>query len=175
MALNNPINPINVTGSQLQNPIPVYSELNNQYSGYSAPTLPANNYYIQQPQQSPNMVNTPNNTPQIMSDRVWAQGENAAKAYLVSRNTEQTIWDSEQPVIYIKTVDAYGRPSMITLDYTIRQETSPNQNVASSNDVNDLRNEFNDLRNELKQFMQQSAQEKRYKQQYNKKGGNQND
>ena len=37
-------------------------------------------------------------------------------------NTTVALWDSEQQVIYWKTSDASGMPSMKILDYTIRGE-----------------------------------------------------
>ena len=52
----------------------------------------------------------------------WVQGEQAAKAYLVAPGCTVTLWDSEEKVIYLKSADASGMPSMKILDYTIRGE-----------------------------------------------------
>lgn len=51
---------------------------------------------------------------------IWVQGEAAARAYLVANGNTVPLWDSENPVVYIKTVDASGMPSMRILDYTER-------------------------------------------------------
>lgn len=50
----------------------------------------------------------------------WVQGESGAKSYLVAPNNTVTLWDSEAQVIYLKSADASGLPSMKILDYTIR-------------------------------------------------------
>lgn len=153
--------------------------INSQQQIYQQPQqLVQSNPYLYYPQVQPmyqqqiqNQAQLQQNQSQqtVASDRVWAQGENAAKAYMVAKNTEQVIWDSEQPVIYIKTVDIYGRPSMITLDYTIRPVESQNNGIANS-EVNDLKNELNELRNDLKAFIQNSQQQQRnYNPKYNKK------
>ena len=51
---------------------------------------------------------------------IWVQGEQAAKSYLVAPNSTVQLWDSEEKVIYLKSADASGMPSMKILDYTIR-------------------------------------------------------
>lgn len=68
---------------------------------YQAPT-------IQQPQQPTN------------NGIIWVQGEAGAKSYLVAPNNTVQLWDSEEQVIYLKSADASGMPSMKVLDYTIR-------------------------------------------------------
>ena len=44
---------------------------------------------------------------------IWVQGEAGAKSYLVAPNTTVQLWDSESDVIYLKSADASGMPSMI--------------------------------------------------------------
>lgn len=58
---------------------------------------------------------------------IWVQGEAGAKSYLVAPNSTVQLWDSESQVIYLKSADASGMPSMRILDYTIRDsnKTSP--------------------------------------------------
>ena len=56
----------------------------------------------------------------------WVQGEAGAKSYLVAPNNTVALWDSESQVVYLKSADASGMPSMKILDYTIRNET-PNK------------------------------------------------
>ena len=55
---------------------------------------------------------------------IWVQGEVGAKSYAVAPNTTVQLWDSESQVIYLKSADASGMPSMKILDYTIRDNTS---------------------------------------------------
>jgi hypothetical protein len=53
---------------------------------------------------------------------IWIQGIEGAKSYLVAPNTTVQLWDSEAQVIYLKSADASGMPSMKILDYTIREQ-----------------------------------------------------
>lgn len=71
---------------------------------------------IQQPVQQPVQQN---------SSMVWVQGEAGAKSYLMAPNSTVSLWDSEAQVIYLKSTDASGMPSMKILDYTIRENTIP--------------------------------------------------
>ena len=58
------------------------------------------------------------------SGMIWVSGEAGAKAYLVAPNTTVQLWDSEAQVVYLKSADASGMPSMKVLDYTIRQSAA---------------------------------------------------
>lgn len=58
------------------------------------------------------------------SNLTWVQGEAGAKSYLVAANTTVPLWDSEAQVIYLKSADASGMPSMKILDYTIRDSSN---------------------------------------------------
>ena len=53
---------------------------------------------------------------------IWVQGEAAAKSYMVAPGNTVQLWDSEEKVIYLKSADVSGMPSMKILDYTIRGE-----------------------------------------------------
>ena len=53
---------------------------------------------------------------------IWVQGEAAAKSYLVAPGCTVPLWDSEEKVIYLKSADASGMPSMKVLEYQIRGE-----------------------------------------------------
>lgn len=68
--------------------------------------------------------------PQQASGIIWVSGEAGAKAYLVAPNTTVQLWDSEAQVIYLKSADVSGMPSMKIIDYTIRNAapaTAPTQ------------------------------------------------
>lgn len=56
---------------------------------------------------------------------IWVQGEAGAKSYLVAPNNTVTLWDSEAQVIYLKSADPSGMPTMKILDYTIRDAYTP--------------------------------------------------
>ena len=57
---------------------------------------------------------------------IWIQGENAVKASFVPNGGKVVFFDSELPVIYIKSVDASGKPEITILDYTERGSNEKN-------------------------------------------------
>lgn len=69
---------------------------------------------------------------------IWVQGEAGAKSYLVAPNNTVQLWDSEAQVIYLKSADAAGMPSMKVLDYTIRETNGKAPNMASTPAVGNL-------------------------------------
>lgn len=78
--------------------------------------------YPQYPQQYPQQYSqqyTQSQT-QNVNGLIWVQGEAGAKSFLVAPNTTVQLWDSENPVIYLKSADASGMPSIKVIDYTIR-------------------------------------------------------
>lgn len=81
---------------------------------------------------------------------IWVQGEAGAKSYLVAPNNTVQLWDSEAQVIYLKSADASGMPSMKVLDYTIR-DARPIAPAIASNYVTkeDLKAQLDALRKEL--------------------------
>ena len=74
--------------------------------------------YVPQMPQAPTQA-----TPQA-NGIIWVQGEAGAKSYMVAPNNTVQLWDSEDQVIYLKSADASGMPTMKVLDYTIRQAGS---------------------------------------------------
>ena len=118
------------------------------YNGYPATYQP-----MYQPAQyqapAPQTPQQPSN-----SGLIWVQGEQAAKSYLVAPNTTVQLWDSEEKVIYLKSADASGMPSMKILDYTIRGDAGPAPVVqapeyATKDELNALAEKFRDLKDEL--------------------------
>lgn len=85
---------------------------------------------------------------QQQSGLIWVQGEQAAKSYLVAPNTTVQLWDSEEKVIYLKSADASGMPSMKILDYTIRGDANtqaPAAEYATKDDLKALEEKIRDL------------------------------
>lgn len=85
-----------------------------------------NNNQFQQPVQQNSFPNQPQTQPQSNNQNniIWVQGEEGAKAFLVGAGNTVILWDSENPVIYIKSADMNGVPSMRILDWTERTGTS---------------------------------------------------
>ena len=71
------------------------------------------------------------------SGLIWVQGEAGAKAYPVAPNTTVQLWDSENQIVYLKSADASGMPSMKILDYTIR-DNATNSNALQKQPQIDL-------------------------------------
>lgn len=121
-------------------------------NGFPIGYQPAQIYYPPQQVQQPQ--------PQQNNGIVWVQGEAGAKSYLVAPNTTVQLWDSESQVIYLKSADASGMPSIKVLDYTIRDSapkhpTSVGTQVdyATKEDVGALQGELNKLRDEMTTLM----------------------
>lgn len=71
-------------------------------------------YPFNQPLNQPQMIPTQTN------DMLWVLGEVEATSYPVAPNNVVTLWDKNEPTIYIKSVNAQGVPSMRILDFTER-------------------------------------------------------
>lgn len=117
-------------------------------NGFPIGYQPAQIYYPSQQVQQPQ--------PQQNSGIIWVQGEAGAKSYLVAPNTTVQLWDSESQVIYLKSADASGMPSIKVLDYTIRDSApkhptpvGPQVDYATKEDIGALRGELNKLRDEM--------------------------
>lgn len=97
--------------------------------GFPATTYPTQwsttaipSYMQQQPQQQ--LLNGSMN---------WVQGEAGARAFSnLQPGIPVALWDSEDQVIYIKTIDNTGKPSMTILDYTERGASKSKQVDVSS-------------------------------------------
>lgn len=86
---------------------------------------------------------------------IWVQGEAAAKSYPVAPNTSVALWDSEANVIYIKSADGSGMPSMKIVDYTMRDtnarrsEMSPQTDFVTKDDLLPIRKDIDALKAKL--------------------------
>lgn len=67
------------------------------------------------PTQNPMMQAAQMMQPQ--SPMQWVQGEAAAKAWSVPPGGSAVLWDSEAPLIYIKSADQMGMPQMRVLHW----------------------------------------------------------
>ena len=116
---------------------------------YAFPTT----YQPMYPQIQAPVMQTQQPAQQQNQGLIWVQGEQAAKSYLVAPNTTVQLWDSEEKVIYLKSADASGMPSMKILDYTIRGDTGdhvePSAEYATKDELNALAEKIKDLRDEF--------------------------
>ena len=94
---------------------PQYPYYNPQYPQSGA--MPGQLETYKQPYQMPQypqnpMVQAAQTVAQAQSPMQWVQGEAAAKAWSVPPNGSAVLWDSEAPLIYIKSADGAGMPQM---------------------------------------------------------------
>lgn len=119
-----------------------------------------NNYFPQYYPQFQPVINTqipqPSQTQQVQNTNIiWVSGEAGAKSYLVAPNTTVQLWDSEAQVIYLKSADASGMPSMKIIDYTIRN-AAPNtqQQMPQGQQVAYVtKNEFDAFKQEVQRMI----------------------
>lgn len=73
--------------------------------------------YQQMPTQQPMAMHT--------DPMLWVLSQTEAESYPVAPNNTVTLWDKNQPTIYIKSANAQGVPSMRILDFTERTANAP--------------------------------------------------
>ena len=84
--------------------------------------------------------------PQQSAPIIWVQGEEGAKAYMVSAGNSVLLMDSENSVFYIKSTDASGMPQPLRVfDYTERGKQAQ-QKPETGDDKFVTRAEFDALR-----------------------------
>ena len=104
--------------------------------GYYNPSIPQENpnmqngqqfqqIPVQQPQQMPMQTpiqQTPMQPTQmsVTNDMIWVLSEVEAQSYPVAPNNSVILWDKNNDVIYIKSANMQGVPSMRILDYVER-------------------------------------------------------
>ena len=112
--------------------------------------------YQQYYPQYPSNINQQQNNPII-----WIQGIEAAKAYQTAPNSTVVLFDSEEQVIYLKSSDMQGRPSMRILDYTIRSEAPKtaqnalagnNAQIPTKEDISALQSQIDSLKRQIEQM-----------------------
>lgn len=93
------------------------------------------------------------------SGMIWVSGEMEAKEFPVAPNTAVTLWDSNNPVVYLKKADASGKPTTETYDL-VRRDSSVQQAVQSpvASSVDYItRDEFNALEEKLNGFINEKS------------------
>lgn len=93
---------------------------------------------------------------------IWIQGGMAgAQSYQVAPNSTAILWDSDEQVIFIKSADMQGRPSMRILDYTIRTEapktaqnalSGSNAQIPTKEDISALQRQIDVLKQQIERM-----------------------
>lgn len=81
---------------------------------------------------------------------IWVQGEAGAKSYFVAPNTTVQLWDSEAPIIYLKSADASGMPSFKVLEYTVKGDNKPIESINNNSNTFISKDEFKAVQGEIK-------------------------
>lgn len=85
--------------------------------------------YQQNPQYyNPQFQQMQQPQPQVQQNQsnngiIWVNSEQEAMAYIVMPNSAVTLWNSAEPVVYLKQADASGKPSMRTYDLVERTQS----------------------------------------------------
>ena len=98
------------------------------YGAYPFTPYSSSQTYSQTPAPNYNSYTTVQQ-PSVGNSFVWVQGEEAAKAYPVAPNSSVILFDSENPVLYIKQADATGRPLPMQI-YDMVERGSKQETVA---------------------------------------------
>lgn len=97
-----------------------------QYQNGAAPDM-LNQYkgqYQQQIMQQPMVQQM--QIPTQTNDMIWVLNENEATSYPVAPNNSVVLWDKNEPIIYVKSVNNQGMPSMRVLYFEERNATPSN-------------------------------------------------
>lgn len=98
-------------------------------------------------------------TPTQTNDMIWVLNENEATSYPVAPNNSVVLWDKNEPIIYVKSVNNQGMPSMKVLYFEERNSTLSNSpknapkthectcgsKYATKEQINDLKAKLDDL------------------------------
>ena len=114
----------------------------------------AYNYFPQlYPSAVPASITIPQPQMQQPAESIkWVQGEQAAKSYFVAAGQSVLLMDSENPVMYIKSVDQSGMPLPLRIfDYTERKEPTQSEEVNVQQPTTDYisRSEFEAFKEEI--------------------------
>jgi hypothetical protein len=120
-------------------------------NGYGQQYFPQFQSMVGAQMPSPNQPQSPVQNTNI----IWVSGEAGAKSYLVAPNTTVQLWDSEAQVIYLKSADASGMPSMKIIDYTIRNAapTTQQQMPQGQQVLYVTKNEFDAFKQEVQKMI----------------------
>ena len=118
------------------------------YGGYQ--------YLPQIPQYTQPAPAQPQPSPQISTGILWVANEQEAQNYPVAPNNAVALWDSMNPVIYLKQADAAGRPNIKI--YELKERIDPsseptkeliNPNYVEKTELELLRTELKNIKKEL--------------------------
>ncbi len=89
------------------------------------------------PQQVQPQPMQPQMTPGVPQNNgiIWVSSKQEADSYLIAPGSAVALWDSNNPVIYLRQADSTGKPSTKVYDLVERIENRPAQQQASQIDL----------------------------------------
>lgn len=63
---------------------------------------------------------------------IWVSSEKEAQMYPVAPNNAVTLWNTNEPTVYLKQADASGRPTIKTYDLVERTEVAAKKETTTS-------------------------------------------
>lgn len=141
--------------------------------GYYMPTVYGNNMYPQMSyaqvpvQQSYAAQQPVQNQPQGSQGIIWVDGEVGAKAYqlMPGQAGPVALWDTNDTVIYLKSVNQMGMPNPLQkIHYTMEEQQNQsklpagNMSGASGNDGYATKEDLESIRNEIRDLLQKNQQ-----------------
>ena len=130
-----------------------------------------NSYY--QPQQMSYPVQQNIQQPQQNNSLAWIQGgEASANAYPVAPGMRMWLFDRDEPIFFIKTMDSSGMPQPLRIfDYKERTANTPSNSAVQTQPTENTdyvsRSEFDAFKSEITQAIKQrqnsNSQQKRQK------------
>lgn len=123
------------------------------------PTYPYGGYQylpqVPQVQPIPQYSQAPTaQTAQISTGILWVGNEQEAINYPVAPNNAVALWDSSNPVIYLKQADAAGKPNIKVYDLKERidpanEPAKPSVSYAEKTELESLKTELKNIKKEL--------------------------
>ena len=106
----------------------------------------------------PNNYFNPYYNPQQSSGIVWIGSEKEAALYPVAPNGAITLWNQNEPVVYLKQADASGRPTLRAYDLVERPQS--NGNAESGKDIYATKEELKTLSDAIMKELEKMKGEK---------------
>lgn len=109
-------------------------------------------YYPQYPTQPVQQMQVPTQPQPQANSIIWIQGEGAARSYLLAPNSSVVLFDSDEPMFYIKTADQTGMPNLRKFKFieVVGDENTLKDTKELPENIYVTREEFEQFKTELK-------------------------
>lgn len=112
--------------------------------------------------------------PMMPQGMIWTKGKAEATNYPIPRGTTLPIFDSEDDVFYVKTVDVYGNTQPLRVfryeEITQSDDQTAKAPTVSVEEFKSLKDELEELKEEIKKVNSQPVDKKPYRKEYRNNG-----